>query len=59
MSHRRNLELLEYHLECAADLMDKEKINYNVGLYFKKTIGPLELLGIKAHVHNIRDRVIR
>ncbi|PKL68981.1 MAG: hypothetical protein CVV28_02370 [Methanobacteriales archaeon HGW-Methanobacteriales-1] len=58
MSRRRNLELLEYHLECASDIMDKENITYGIGLWFKYYITSWTLIQMKLYVHNIRDRVI-
>jgi hypothetical protein len=58
MSHRRNLELLEYHLECAADIMDKEDIDYQYGSFLKIYITPTILIRMAFHVGNLRRRLI-
>jgi hypothetical protein len=58
MSRRRNLELLEYHLESAAEIMDKENLTYTIGIWFKFYIGPTTFMGMRAWVHNIRERLI-
>lgn len=58
MSKRRNLELLEYHLESAADIMEKQDIHYQYGSFLKLYITPTLLIRMANHVGNLRRRLI-
>lgn len=58
MSRRRNLELLEYHLECASEILDKENIQYQYGSFLKLYITPMLLIRMANHVGNLRRRLI-